>query len=80
MSWSDTDEGWKGPTTPSAFAGANNNTALSCLTGPTFPGFPLLQGNALARCWFQAGLAVREVQFDEGGEWRVVGNVPTFGF
>lgn len=82
MSWSDSDAGWKGPTTPAAFAGANNNTALACSTGPTFPGFPLSggEGNALARCWFQAGLAVREVQFREKEGWRVVGNVPTFGF
>jgi hypothetical protein len=79
MSWTDTDEGWKGPVTPAAFAGANNNTALACLTGLTYPGFPLPEGNELSRCWFQAGLAVREVWFD-GDEWKAVGNVPTFGF
>jgi hypothetical protein len=79
MSWTDTDEGWKGPITPAAFAGANNDTALACLTGLTFPRFPMLQGKEISRCWFQAGFAIREVSFD-GREWTVIGNVPTFGF
>lgn len=78
-SWTDNNQGWKGPATHPAFANADNNTALTCLTGPTFPGFPLPTGTELARCYFQAGAAVREVSFN-GTSWDVVGNVPTFGF
>jgi hypothetical protein len=79
ISWSDNDNGWRAPVTYQAFNGAANNTAIACLTGLTFPGFPLAEGTELSRCYFQAGAAVREVSFD-GTEWSVVGNVPTFGF
>ncbi|KAF2650228.1 hypothetical protein K491DRAFT_697435 [Lophiostoma macrostomum CBS 122681] len=79
MSWSDNENGWRAPVTDQAFNGAEKNTAIACLTGLTFSGFPLAQGTELSRCYFQAGAAVREVSFD-GNAWRVVGNVPTFGF
>lgn len=79
MSWTNSDQGWSGPITHPAFVGADNNTALTCLTGLTFPGFPLPAGTELSRCYFQAGAAVREVSFD-GTSWDVVSNVPTFGF
>lgn len=75
MSWSDSDEGWKGPITHPAFAGADNNTALACLTGLSYPGFPLAPGTELSRCYFQTGPAIREVSFD-GNSWDIVGNVP----
>jgi hypothetical protein len=78
MSWSEDDQGWRGPMSFPAFAGADNNTALTCLTGLTFPGFPLAAGTELSRCYFQTGATVREVSFD-GTNWDVVGNVPTFG-
>ena len=75
MSWTDNDGGWKGPITHPAFSGADRNTALTCLTGLTFPGFPLSPGSEISRCYFQAGAALREVSFD-GTSWDVVGNVP----
>lgn len=75
MSWSENNEGWQGPITHPAFAGAVNNTALACLTGITYPGFPLAAGTELARCYFQTGLALREVTFD-GDSWNIVGVVP----
>lgn len=75
MSWSDNDAGWKGPIAHPAFAGADENTALACLTGLTFPDFPMMAGSELARCYFQAGALLREVSFD-GTSWDVVGNVP----
>lgn len=75
MSWTDDDDGWKGPLTYPAFAGAEKQTALTCLTGLTFPGHPLASGSELARCYFQTGLAWREVSFD-GERWNVVGVVP----
>ncbi|KAH7356143.1 hypothetical protein BKA66DRAFT_253061 [Pyrenochaeta sp. MPI-SDFR-AT-0127] len=75
MSWTDSDDGWQGPATFPAFAGADNNTALTCLTGLTFPDFPLQTGTELSRCYFQTGLALREVSFD-GKMWNVVGVVP----
>jgi hypothetical protein len=81
MSWSGGGGGWQGPVTHAAFTGANRNTALACLTDLAFPGFPMEGGTELARCWFQAGDAVREVRLNgNGAEWEVVGNVPTFGF
>lgn len=75
MSWTDSDDGWKGPITHPAFAGADNNTALTCLTGLTFAGMPLQAGTELSRCYFQTGLALREVSFD-GEAWGIVGVVP----
>jgi hypothetical protein len=75
MSWSDTDAGWEGPIAHPAFAGANNKTALACLTGLTFPDFPLPAGPELSRCYFQAGGLLREVSFD-GTSWDVIGDVP----
>lgn len=75
MSWTDSDNGWKGPVTHPAFAGADKDTALTCLTGLTFPDFPLQAGTELSRCYFQTGLALREVSFD-GESWDVVGVVP----
>ena len=75
MSWANDYTGWKGPISHAAFAGAENGTALTCLTGLTFLGFPLPDGSELARCYFQTGAAVREVSFD-GTSWDVVGIVP----
>ncbi|KAF2474827.1 uncharacterized protein BDR25DRAFT_112349 [Lindgomyces ingoldianus] len=75
VSWSDTDEGWKGPVTHPAFDGADKNTAITCLTGLTFPNFPLPVGSELSRCYFQARGSVREVSFN-GTSWDTVGNVP----
>ncbi|KAF2683273.1 hypothetical protein K458DRAFT_418910 [Lentithecium fluviatile CBS 122367] len=75
MSWRDDDSGWKGPITYPAFAGAEHNTALACLTGLTFPNAPLQTGTELARCYFQTGRALREVSFD-GDSWNIVGVVP----
>ncbi|KAF2178618.1 hypothetical protein K469DRAFT_675587 [Zopfia rhizophila CBS 207.26] len=75
MSWSDNDEGWKGPTKYPAFDGADNGTAIACLSGLTFPDFPLSAGHELSRCYFQAVGSVREVSFD-GASWAIVGNVP----
>lgn len=75
MSWTDDNQGWKGPITFPAFAGAEKNTALTCLTGLTFPGYSLEEGTELARCYFQTGFAVREVGFD-GNSWNIFGVVP----
>lgn len=86
ISWSDNDYGWRGPTFHDAFAGAENNTAIACITGPTFGNNPMVTGDMLARCYFQAGRAVREVRFNSAGgsngfgAWEVVGNVPTIEF
>ncbi|KAF2112837.1 hypothetical protein BDV96DRAFT_144974 [Lophiotrema nucula] len=75
MSWADDYTGWKGPISHAAFAGAEDGTALTCVTGLTFSGFLLPEGSELARCYFQTGAAVREVSFD-GTSWDVVGVVP----
>ncbi|KAF1995164.1 hypothetical protein P154DRAFT_350205 [Amniculicola lignicola CBS 123094] len=75
MSWTDSDKGWKGPIKPTAFKGADKNTALTCLTGATFPKFPLPPGNELSRCYFQANNTLREVNFN-GTSWDVVGTIP----
>ncbi|KAF2707151.1 hypothetical protein K504DRAFT_504329 [Pleomassaria siparia CBS 279.74] len=47
--------GWEGPIAHPAFACADNNTGLTCLTGLTFAEFPLSSGPELPRCYFQAG-------------------------
>lgn len=77
MSWTDGGDGsqWKGPITQPAFAGADKDAALSCMTGPTFKNFPLGTGHELCRCYFQTGLGLREISFD-GAEWRIVGVIP----
>ncbi|KAJ4300890.1 hypothetical protein N0V90_002978 [Kalmusia sp. IMI 367209] len=75
MSWTDNNKGWKGPVSYPAFAGADDHTALACLTGLTFKTYPLQVGTELARCYFQTGLALREVSFD-GDNWNIVGIVP----
>ena len=72
MSWTDNDVGWQGPVSYPAFAGAEPDTALACLTGLTFPHFPLQSGTELARCYFQTGRALREISFD-GDSWDIVG-------
>ncbi|KAH7132323.1 hypothetical protein B0J11DRAFT_222954 [Dendryphion nanum] len=71
VSWTENDKGWRGPITHEALRGANNNTALTCLTGI----IPIAAGTELARCYFQAGSSVRQVSFD-GSSWSVVGTVP----
>ena len=79
MSWTDgDDDGWKGPVTYPAFVGAERQTALTCLTGLTFPAHPLQGGTELARCYFQVGSALREVSFD-GERWSVLGSVAVEG-
>lgn len=76
MSWTEGEgSSWKGPVTHAAFAGADKDAALSCLTGLTFKNFPLQSGQELSRCYFQTGLGLREVAFD-GDDWRIVGVVP----
>ncbi|PVH94976.1 hypothetical protein DM02DRAFT_171888 [Periconia macrospinosa] len=75
LSYTDDTNVWKGPNTDPAFAGANNNTALSCLSGTTFPGFPQQRTTVLARCYFQTGMALREVTFN-GNMWNITGVVP----
>ncbi|KAF2014731.1 hypothetical protein BU24DRAFT_423639 [Aaosphaeria arxii CBS 175.79] len=77
MSWTDNEGEWTGPRSFQAFASADNNTAMACLTGLTFPKSHshLPAGTELSRCYFQSGAAVREVSFDGAG-WDVVGNVP----
>lgn len=75
LSYTDGTNVWKGPQTDPAFAGVNNNTALSCVSGSTFPGFPLQRTAVLARCYFQTGTALREVSFN-GDIWNMTGVVP----
>lgn len=75
MSWTLNGGGWRGPLTFPAFAGAEKDTALACLTGLTFTTQPLPPGTELARCFFQTGRALREVSFD-GERWKIVGVVP----
>jgi hypothetical protein len=71
MSWTDNDVGWQGPLSFPAFAGAEPNTTLTCLTGAGWE----TGGTELARCYFQTGRALREISFDGVG-WSIVGVIP----
>lgn len=75
MSFTDETNVWKGPNTFPEFATADNNTALSCVSGVTFPGFPLQPSPVLARCYFQANMTLREVSFN-GRDWNTTGIIP----
>jgi hypothetical protein len=75
MTWEDDGSGWKGPSTPDAFRGADNGTSIACLTPSAWPPSGLEPKWDLARCYFQSNGVLREVQFD-GSAWRVVGDVP----
>jgi hypothetical protein len=71
------ETGWKGPTSPAAFQGADNGTSIACLTPMAWPGTPLQQGAVqTCRCYFQSSGSIKEVWFDGTG-WQAMGGVPT---
>ena len=75
MKWVDDGAGWKGPTTSTAFKGADNGTSIACLTPSDSYNQPLSNDPHMARCYFQVGGAVREVAY-VNKEWTIIGTVP----
>lgn len=73
--WEDDASGWKGPSTFTAFKGADNGTSITCLTPSSWFNLPLEVSQDMTRCYFQAGGALREV-LNNGTDWTIVGNVP----
>ena len=75
VSWQDDDSGWKGPVKFDALAGADNGTAITCLTTSAWPASQLQAKWDMSRCYFQINGAIREVLFN-GSDWIEKGNVP----
>ncbi|KAF2468753.1 uncharacterized protein BDR25DRAFT_52625 [Lindgomyces ingoldianus] len=76
MQWRDDSSGWKGPKTFDAFRGADNGTAIACITMETF-NEPLPKGMDIPRCYFQSGGNLREVELNGNRDgWSVLGYVP----
>ena len=73
--WQDDASGWKGPSTFTAFKGADNGTSITCLTPSSWFNLPLEVSQDMTRCYFQAGGVLREV-LNNGTDWNIVGNVP----
>ncbi|OCL05167.1 hypothetical protein AOQ84DRAFT_441627 [Glonium stellatum] len=73
--WQDDSSGWKGPSTFAAFKGADNGTAITCLTPRSWFNIPIDVSQDMTRCYFQASGALREV-INNGTGWNIIGNVP----
>jgi hypothetical protein len=76
VSWQDDDSGWKGPSTFPALSGANNGTAIACVTPNAWPLSNLQAQYDMSCCYFQAGGLLKEVWYN-GSDWSIIGNVPT---
>jgi hypothetical protein len=75
--WESDASGWQGPSTYSAFDGADNGTDIACLTAAAWDGsgVELSTDQDMNRCYFQVGGQVREVYYD-GSNWNVEGYLP----
>jgi hypothetical protein len=76
VSWQDDDSGWKGPSSFPALSGADNGTAIACLTPNAWPLSNLKAQYDMSRCYFQASGLLKEVLYN-GSDWMIIGNVPT---
>jgi len=75
VSWQDDESGWKGPATFAALDGADNGTAITCLTPSAWPASQLQATWDMSRCYFQTNGSLREVLYN-GSNWIEIGNVP----
>jgi hypothetical protein len=76
VQWVDDNTGWQGPSSFPALKGADNGTAIACMspgTGGLSYGLEIVPG--MYHCYFQVNNTVREVAISSG-QWSIVGTVP----